>query len=556
MRDSQVGGLRKAGLLLAGAIAAVFFIQIANIASLMLARGVGRTREFDIRFSLGASRGRITRQVVTETVIVSLIGGAAGCLIAAALMRLLRSLVPATIPHGNQVGVDVRVLLFFGAATVVTGIIVGLIAALTLPDSRTLTVQAPSQDATKLPLYRRLIAFQIAISLMLITLAGMLIQSFEHLQSLAYGVRSEHVLLADISLGFKRYPNAASRQRFLYAMLDRLRALPGTTAAAFADTVPPSGFVHDRPFSNFVVDGVPVSVRGTGGMVVWRSITPQYFQALGIPLLRGRSFTDADRASRANMLVLSNSLARRLFGNNAAAIGQHLRTSPQSPDYTVIGVAADVRNNGLSPQQFPEYYELRKNIANAAQGSDADMMARSQHRYDGEGSVIVRTSGRPDLITQALRELDTTVPITESTFDSRIAELLQAPRFRTALVTTFAATALLLALSGIYGTMSYLISQRNREIGIRMAVGATRQQILSLMMKRALGWTASGLLAGLCLSFLAARWSQSLLFEVSARDSRVFVAAALLVLFAAITATLLPSLRATRIDPVQTIRQD
>jgi len=165
-------------------------------------------------------------------------------------------------------------------------------------------VEASSEDATKFAVYRRLIAFQIAVSLMLVSVAGMLVQSFEHLQRLAYGVRSEHVLLADISLGFNRYPNAAACEQFLYALIDRLRTIPGTAAVAFSDTVPPSGFVHDRPFSNFVVNGVPISVRGTGGMVAWRSITPRYFQALGIALLRGRVFIGADRTSPARTLQM------------------------------------------------------------------------------------------------------------------------------------------------------------------------------------------------------------------------------------------------------------
>ncbi len=559
LRQYQVGSLLQAGWLLAASLVAILLIEVANLASLLLARGLSRAREFDIRFSLGAGRWRLARQIITESVVLNLFGAAIGYLVAAFLIRVLRAFAPATIQHAAEVTLDLRVLLFTCAASLVTGVIVGLIAALTLPERRSLSGKFASKPSGQTRLRHGLVAIQIAVSLTLVSVSGLLIESFQRLYHLSYGLQSEHVLVADISLGFKRYPNSAARQQFLETLLERLRPIPGTSAVAFTDTVPPSGFVHDRPFSNFVVNGHPVETRGTGGMVAWRTITPQYFHALGIPILRGGSFEGTDRPASEDVIVLSKTLAHRLF-DDAEAVGSRIRVAPGNPDYRVVGVVADVRNSGSSAAQLPEYYVLRKKIVNPQEGRDANIMSRSVHFYDGQGSVIVRTAGREDLVTDAIRqeihELDPVTPVAVSTLDSRIAELRQAPRLRMLLVSIFAILALFLAATGLYGAMSYLVTARTREIGVRMAVGATPPQVMRLVLQQALLWTLAGLVPGLLLSFAAARFFRPLLFQVAPYNPKLFAFAASVLLLVTTLASLLPSIRASRVDPVNALRHD
>lgn len=549
LRDYQVGSLAKAGRLLAAATAAILLIVVANVAGLLLARGLSRSREFAIRSSLGAGRLRIGRQLLTESLVLGVLGGVVGCVLAGVLLRVFKALAPTTIPHIEDMSLNASVLVFALAASVCSGVLFGFAAAF------------PLTRLTRSHSYIRqiLVAGQLAISLVLLCGSGLLLESLYRVQHVAYGLTSDHVLVADLSLAFKRHPNAAARQQFIDTLLERMRAIPGTSAVAFTDTVPPSGFVHDRPFTNFVVNGRRVQVDGTGGMVAWRSVTPEYFHTLGIHTLNGRTFNEQDRSSKDELMVISHLLARRLFPQQNA-IGASIRPSPEGPVYRVAAVVSDVRNSGLAPAQLVEYYVLRKHITDPEQGRNADIMSRAVHFYDGQGSIILRSSGRQDLVTSSIREqlrqLDPTTPVTINTLDERLSVLQEGPRFSTALLCGFAAVGLLLAAAGLYGLVSYLVAQRRKEIGLRFALGATRQHVIGLVLKHAFHSALPGILVGLILAFATTRWFEGLLFEVQARNPGIFAAAALALFLVVILASLVPSWRGAQVDPASVLRQD
>ena len=400
---------------------------------------------------------------------------------------------------------------------------------------------------------------QVAVCLVLISVAGLLVQSLWKLQNVTPGVRVDQVIVAETTVNTKHYPNTRSRQEFFDHVAERLRAMPGVEAVAISDTVPPAGFVHTRPLAALKVLGQPDSGRIETGLTAWRSVTPEYFNLLGIPILRGRNFEEAETTSKKNSVIVSASLARRVF-RGEQPIGKTMQLTPGSPIYTVIGVARDVKNEGLAQEADPEYYVLRKKITNTSVGTDQSITSRSLHFYDGDACFIVRTTAPTSAAANWIRSetaaIDPTIPVKISTMQGRVAAITERPRFSAVLLTFFAVIGVALAAAGLYGLISFQVAQRTQEVGVRMALGATPSSVMRLMLRDALRPTAVGAIIGLAATTVAVKYLGNLLFEVQAENPVLFVSAAILMIGVAVLASLAPSLRAARVDPTVALRQE
>jgi len=547
LRDYQIQDVKRASWVLFGATLAILLIVCANVANLLLARALSRQREMATRVALGAGRGRLLWQALTESTALGLLGALPGCALAWALLKLFQFLAPVSIPRLQQATLDPRVLSFTLAITFLCGIVFGF---------------APSFSRARNKLKHVLMTAQVAVSLTLLSTAGLLVASLSKLQNVNAGIGVEHVITADMTVGLARYPNAQSRQEFFETLANRLRPMPGIEAVAISDTVPPSGFVHSKPLEAVQVVGHPAPGRGPGGIVAWRRVSPEYFAALGIPMLQGRSFLPEEITGKSPAVVISNSLARKVFpGEQAVGRAVHLFRDPLDfPPPIVVGVCGDVPNDGLSQAPDPEYYLPRKKITDPTLGRDASMTGRALHIYDGEAFLIVRGSARPNAIANWIRTsaaaLDRTVPVTIATMQQRMHAVSERPRFTAVLLSLFALIGVVLAAGGLFGLISFLVLKRTREVGVRMAVGATSGQIVRLILLHALRWTLGGVAIGLIATAFVARSLGSLLFQVRAENPALFGAAALLMIVVSLAAALAPSLRAAKIDPMIALRHE
>jgi predicted permease len=394
-----------------------------------------------------------------------------------------------------------------------------------------------------------LVATQIAASMILLTGGVLLARSFRNLESQKLGMNYENVLTVTISLGQTAYPDQARQMAFFKQLMGNLRWQPGIADVAVSDSVPPGGYHHDQIYASLRVEGQPRLASGTGGNVAWRWVTPDYFHALNIPLIEGSGFTDEELASSDRFIVLSRSLADRMFpGQNPLGHQVHLAAGApvdQDPPYTVAGVAADVKNGGLAAGEEPEYYRLRRNRAD-----DWD-----------RGAVVVIRSNLPaatlkNWLRTQIASLDPTLPVEMATLDERVAKLADQPRFEMLLVGYFAIAGLALSVIGLYGVMSYLAIQRRLEVGIRIALGARRSDIVRLTLTGALRMVVPGMLAGLALAFALSRTMSGLLFNVGPRDPFTYFGATIVLAIVAATASLVPAICAALVDPIVTLRQE
>jgi predicted permease len=361
------------------------------------------------------------------------------------------------------------------------------------------------------------------------------------------------VVTAKFELGRQRYHTAAQQLAFFSELERRLAAAPGVEAAAISDTIPLSGGMRSRPFSAIEIDGKPRLPEGTGGMTGWRYVTPGYFSALGIPIVHGRDFIDADRAPAAFAAILSESLARRLFpGENP--IGRRILRGPQGQWTTVVGVVRDVANTGATRVSNPEFYILRKAAAdyNFANGGEAGGWRAA--------FVVARTAVDPALAASSIRgilaSMEPGLPVEFATMQQNLKAVDQRPRFYALLLGAFAAMGVAIAAIGLFGVMSFLVSQRTREIGVRMALGATRASILRMTLGSAARWTMAGILLGAAGSIAAARVLTSLLFHVTPGDPTALAAAAAAMCGVALLATAVPARKAASLDPNRTLREE
>jgi putative ABC transport system permease protein len=552
LRDRQVGDARAASLALLGAVLAVLLIACANIANLLLARAAGREREIAVRAALGASRWRLARLALTESLLLALAGGALGCALAFVLLRAFQAIAPDALPRIAEATVDLRVLLFGAAAAVLSGIGFGLFPALrrgagaALGSTRTV---GPARGWLR----GALVTAQIAISVILLTGAGLLLRSLDNLERVPMGFETDHAITASFVLGRQRYSRDVE-QLALFADLERrLQTLPGVSAAAVSDSIPPFGGTRGRPFSTIEVEGRPRLPQGTGGMVDWRYVTPGYFAALGIPMRRGRPFTELDRDAGAYSVVIGETLARLMFPGEDP-LGKHIQRTPQGQWFTVVGVAADARNLGAERGARPEYYFVRKSMPDV-------MWANQEPPLGWRGAVaVVRTAVDPKLAASSLRALfaalDPTLPVEISTLREHVARGTERSRFQATLLGTFAAIGVLLAAIGLSGVMSFLVVQRRKEIGVRMALGATPGRIVRLTLGFAARCTAAGLIIGGAGAYAVTRWLRSQLFQVAPGDPRPLALAAALLVLVALLAAAGPARRAARVDPATTLRAE
>ena len=557
LRDFQIQDVQFASCVLFSATVAMLLIGCANVANLLLVRAASREREIAVRSALGAGRGRLVRQVLTESLLLSFAGALAGCVLSAGLLRVFKVLAPGSIPRMQQATVDGRVLIFSAGLALVCGIVFGLAPALVNPRREAL-IGSRSGVKPRKAMRGALAVAQIAVSLILLGTAGLLLGSLWKMQNQGSGVDAQHVVTAEISVGPKRYPNSIRRQQFFDEVAQRLEARPGVLAVAVSDTVPPSGFIHTRPLSALRIPGQPAAEPGSGGMVSWRSVSSGYFAALGIPIVRGRAFNDSEHTSPEETMIVSALLARRLFPG-ADPLGRSIQLV-NGPPFTVIGVAGDADNAGIPGRSDPEYYVLRKQITDPNAGLNQDLALRSLHIYDGTAFIIVRTTVSLNVIASWIRSevgaQDPTVPVTVATMRQRVNSVSERQRFEALLLVFFAIVGVVVATAGLYGLISFIVVQGAKDIGIRIALGSTPVRTVMLIMKDALLWTALGVLAGLAGTVAASRLLRSVLFDVRPQDQLPFVLVAIILGVISISASVAPAVRAARTDPMSTLQME
>src|SRR5882762_6355180 len=399
LRDLQIQDARAASWVLLGSVFAVLLVACTNVANLLLARATNRVRELAVRTALGAGRARLIRQALTESLLLGLLGGLGGCWLAYFLLRLFISIVAEGSPRLEQATIDVRVLLFALTVSLVSGILFGLAPALRRPAPELLTGR--ENRATSRGLLRQsLVTAQIAISLMLLAGAGLLLRSFWKLETVSLGMDTQHVIAAKINLVEYRYPDAAKQLAFFDQVEGRLKQAPGIMRLAMSDTLPPSGGMQATFLSSIEIPGHAKFSEGTGGMIGYRHVTPAYFPALGIPILHGRGFHEEDRSPAENPVILSEALAKKLFPNGEDPLGKSFRFASQSAWRIVVGIAGDVKNNGLAAPADPEFYLPWKN--------ETDGYFRSAY-------LIIQSAIDPEAIAHWIRAeaaaIDPTVPV-------------------------------------------------------------------------------------------------------------------------------------------------
>ena len=543
IRERQMQDARQAAWILLGAVLAVLLIACANVASLLLTRATARERELAVRSALGASRHRLIRQALVESVILSVSGAVAGCALAKGLLYVFVAIAPSGLPFLRSAQLDPRILGFTAVIAVVCGLVFGIIPALHGPRSIALAARTLPSGARAV-MRKILVAGQIAVSVILLAGAALLVRSFSTLQMQPLGLQTSGVVTAAISLNRYTFTTPQARMQFFLQAEAALRRLPGAAAVGLSDTVPPGGYHRDHIYNIMEVAGRPPMTGGTGGMVAWRWVTPDYFKALNIPIVRGQNFTEAQRTSSDHFMIISSSLASRLFPGQDP-LRQRVKPVPGGPWFTVQGVAADVKNSGLSEDDEPEYYQLWR-----AEAED--------WQQPHSAALVVKTTFAPTAMAPWIRTqvnaIDATVPVEIETLNERVSGLADRPRFETALLSLFAGTGLLMAIIGLYGVVAFMAQQRTQEIGIRMALGATRGAVLRLVLREGLRLVVVGGVIGLVAALVLTRALQAALFKIGPHDPSSFIVVTVLLALVALIAILIPARSAMKTDPMTALR--
>jgi len=543
------------------AVGVVLLIACANLASLLLVRSLRRRREIAVRLAIGARGAALLRQVLLESLVLSLTGGALGLLLATILVRIGRSLLPETLPRLDNVGIDWNVALFALFLAILTGLLCGLAPAFAaLRTNVNEVLRQGGRTGTPGAGYARLRAVlvvgEIAIALALLCASGLLLRSFSRMRAVHLGFQPDHALVAWFSLPQAEYPSQSTVNLFHQQLLGQLQQLPGAVAAGISDQLPASG-TGGTSFA-FVVEGY-VPPAGTPMNLAWPSnVAGDYFQAMDIPLLAGRLFTPADTAGAQPVVVVNRTLADRFWpGQNP--LGRHIRWGLQespAPWMTVVGVVGDVKQSRPDQATRDQIYETAVQ-ADTAFGS----LASPDDLTTNNGVIVLRTSLPAEQMENALRStvhsIDAQLPLTRmETMDHAISDSEAPRRFNTVVISAFAGAAVLLAVLGIYSVIAFSVALRSQEMAIRLALGSQRIAIRRLV----LGWAAkmalAGCLIGLAASLAASRLLRSFVFDVSPFDPLVLTVAAVSVLLLAVAAALRPALRAGSVDPTQAIRSE
>jgi putative ABC transport system permease protein len=496
-----------------------------------------------MRLALGASRYRLGRQLLTESVLLALLGGSAGLVLAVGAMEIAGRYLPADLPRTSGLGVDLRVLIFTMLVSVGTGVLFGLaplFQARKQSAGDALKQNARVAGGVSFSLRNTLVVAQIAVALVLLTGAGLMAKSFWNLMQVSPGFRTERVLTARVSLPASRYPDPPRIAALQKELLDRVQNLPGIQSAGLTGYLPLSG--ADNAWA-FFIEGRPPLPVGEFDMAKYRPVSPGYFEAIGIPVLRGRAFTSADSRSSPFVVVINESMARTYWGDEDP-VGKRLRFGGPVMR-TIVGVVGDVRHQGLDQEFKAELYAPFTQIPNP----------------ERQPTVVVRSSLDPSATVGALRNavsaIDSALPLDRvETMEQVVSASVGQPRFRTMLLAAFSLLALLIASVGVYGVMNYLVSLRVREFGVRVAVGATKGDILRLVLGQASTLVVVGVGLGLAGSVILARFIAGLLYGVSALDPWTFASVAVLLSAVVVLASCIPAQRATRIDPLTALRHE
>jgi predicted permease len=540
LRDAVVGPVAPALMVLLGTVALVLLVACANLANLLLARASAREREIAIRTALGAGKGRLVRQMLTESLVLALLGGALGLVMASAGVRALLALSAGTIPRPNEVGIDGRVAAFALLLSVATAVLFGLVPAIRAARGATAqTLRDGGRGGTE----RRgagtraaLVLAQTAAAMVLLVGAGLLVNSFWRLLNVDPGFRSDNVLVASFEIPSDRYDSGDKINAYRNEVMRLVGEIPGVEVVGSAKTQPLKGGGEPYEFTLPGRSGPDAKVTpGSGTMMV----TPGYFEALSIPLVRGRALDARDDLPEAPYVLMINQAAARRWFPGTDPVGQTLQMAGLT--FTVIGVAGDVRSEGLASAPQPAVY-IPSSIAPR-----------------GATQLFIRTTGDPaasaDAVRRAIRTADPQQPIASlRSMESAMAESVAQPRFFTVLLSIFGVVAVFLAALGLYGVVSYTVTRRTAEIGIRMALGARARDVVGMVVVRSAWPTVAGILAGAFAALVLGRWMASMLFEVRPADPVTFTAAALLLATIALVASWLPARRAARIEPTRALR--
>ena len=551
LQEQIVQNVRPALVLLLGAVSLVLLIACVNVANLLLARAASRGREIAIRTALGASRARVIRQLLTESVLLSLAGGILGVLLAWAALGPLLKISAGSVPQTLAIGLDRWVLVFTAAISVVTGLIFGIVPALRTAklDLRE-TLNEGARGSSAGPGQHRirgvLVAMEIALAMLLLVGSGLLLRSFARLQETPPGFRPDHLLVADLPLSESTYSAPQQRYQFFDRLVERAKQLPGVRSAAAASFLPVSG---GGSIIHFNIIGRPPRTPHDYVAAGYRTITPNYLETLGVPLTRGRLFTAADNERASAVVVINTTMAHTYFADENP-LGKRLQigATPDNsiPTMEVVGVVGDVTPGlGLDPQA-EMYLPYRQ--------ADAVLPVFQL-------SVVLRTTADPVLQSNALRsvlgEIDPNQPLVKvRTMEDNMSATVAQPRFRTWLIGIFAALALVLASIGVYGVMSYTVTQRTNEIGIRVTLGAQATDVFRSVVGEALRLAFFGVAGGLVAALVLTHLLKSFLFGISAYDPLTFLAVAILLTFIAAAASFFPARRATQVDPLVALRYE
>jgi putative ABC transport system permease protein len=555
LAEDIVKGPRDLLWLLMGAVGFVLLIACANVANLLLGRAARREREMAIRSSMGASRVRLLRQLLTESLVLAVAGAVAGIALAFGLLQFIATLIPESVPRAGQIALDWRVAGFTLAVSMVAAVIFGIVPAFAAARAQEGSqlkdaARGATAGSRRARLRGLLVASEVALSLALLVGAGLLVRTFAALNRVNPGFEVEHLLSASLALPSSTYSRPAQIRSFYQRAVDEARTIPGVRAAG-ATTAP---FLDTYWTHLFAIRSAREGSLSTRPSCAAALVLGDYFQAAGIPLVRGRYFDDRDRDGAPRTLVINEAFARTYFLGQDP-IGQQVRwgvdlPGNDSPWLTIVGVVGDVKNLGLAKAAMPQTYEHYPQFENAGITFIGNSM-----------TIAVKSAGDPAALGGSLRaavaKIDSQLPVTDlQTAHVLIGKSLAGVSFQTALIGSFAGLALLLAGIGIYGVVSYAVSQRTQEIGVRMALGATRGNVLGLVLRQGMLYVAAGVVVGLGAAFALKKFIASFLFGVTAADVLTFSAAAVALIAIALLANFAPARRAASVDPAVALRHE
>lgn len=553
--DLVIINIRPALMILLAAVGFVLLIACANVANLLLARAASREKEIAIRLAMGASRGRLIRQVLTESVLIALIGGGVGVLIALWGTEALVSLNQQGIPRAGEIGVDGRVLGFALLISVVAGMLFGFVPALQASKSNlNETLKDGGKSAAGHARGHRirgiLVVVQVALAFVLLMGAGLLIKSFSKLQQVNVGFNREQLLTMQVSLPPAQYPRDADVSNFYKEAIHRLAVLPGVTSASAISQAP---LASGGPQFVFAVEGRPLPTPSEAPITSYRNVMADYFQTMNIPLLKGRAFTEADDQNTLQVVVVNQIMADAMWPGEDP-VGKRVTVGVpgpnEQPDWaTVVGVVGNVKHTSLAGETGMQMYQPV---------AQSPFLALSLGRTM---TFILRTQLEPASVAGSARGvfagLNATLPVSNvKTMDTIIHDSVAPVRFNMFLLGLLAAIAILLTVIGVYGVMNYAVTQRTQEIGIRMALGAQPGQVRGLILKQGVVLSAAGLAIGIGTGLLLLKWMSTLLFGVSATDPAIFIAVAAILALVSLMACYLPARKATKVDPIIALRHE